>query len=478
MRLRSGLFSILLLFSTFSFGQSTIIHGVSEDYANEKISVDYVFNPITNNTISLDTISIDSSGKFSTELTLEGLTWIQLELGVYKCLLLIMPGHKYEISLPPRRDKTEAEIRSLFFESIAIYIRVKEDVLQNENLTFAKHCDLNSNIFKFDTLLFSINDDQLIARNRKESFPIDSLIESVERNYKNDTSTYFSKYRKYRYGLIQMNSGIRSLKIIYDNYLSVESPELHNPAYLDLFSKMYERFFYYFSRTKDGADLNHAINAEHSLSALRRELKKHNSIPNDTIADLVIMKEVNDSFYRDYYYKEALLILLDSIIVNPSIPAYSLFASDIHDKLTNLMIGTLPPDFELLNQSEKRISLEDLKGKYVFLVFCTPDDYSCLKEYPFLRLLHEKHHDYLEVTSVMVTETLTDMQEFMKRNKYSWLSLFYGNNEELLQSYSVNSFPTCFLIGPDGLLIQSPATLPTEGFEQQLFRIMRSRGDL
>lgn len=478
MRIRSGLFSILLLFSAFSFGQSTIIHGVSEDYANEKIAIDYIFNPITHNTQTLDTIFVDNNGNFSTEFNLGKLTWIQLELGVYKCLLLVEPGHKYDISLPPRRDKTEAEIRSIFFEFMVIYLRVLEDIQLHENLISERYRDLNTRIFTFDTLLFRINDDQLIARSRKESFHTDSLIESIESTYKNDTSSYFFKYRKYRYGLIQMNSGIKSLKKIYDNYLSVESPELHNPAYIDLFSKMYEKFFYYFSRTKDGANLNNVINAEHSLSALRYELKKHNSIPNDTIADLVIMKEVNESFYRDYYYKKALLILLDSIIVKPSVPAYSLFASDIHDKLTNLMIGTSAPDFSLINQSGKRISLEDLKGKYVFLVFCTPDSYSCLKEYPFLKVLHEKHHEYLEITTIMVTETLPDMQEFMKRNRYPWLSLFYGNSEELLQSYNVRTFPTCYLIGPDGLLIQSPATLPTEGLEQQLFRIMRSRGDL
>lgn len=275
-----------------------------------------------------------------------------------------------------------------------------------------------------------------------------------------------------------MNSGNKSLKDIYNNYLSVSYPEFQNPAYLELFNKMYDRFFYYFSRTKNGKNLNQLVNLEHNHKALRKELQKHNSIPSDTIADLVIMKEVNESFYRNFFYKEALLMILDSLIANPSIPVYAEYAMDIKADLTNLMIGTSPPEISLLNQYGQRVSLNDFNGKYILLMFCTPDNYSCMKEYPFLKSLHEKHNKYLEIITVMITDLHSNMKDFMENNRYSWTSLFYENSEELLQSYKIRAYPTCYLIGPNGKLIQSPATLPTEGLEQQLFRIMRARGDL
>jgi hypothetical protein len=78
----------------------------------------------------------------------------------------------------------------------------------------------------------------------------------------------------------------------------------------------------------------------------------------------------------------------------------------------------------------------------------------------------------------MVTEKHDNMIDFMKKNGYDWNVLFYGNDEKLLLDFDVRSFPTCYLLDPEGILIQSPAVLATEGFEQQLFRIMRSRGDL
>jgi hypothetical protein len=78
----------------------------------------------------------------------------------------------------------------------------------------------------------------------------------------------------------------------------------------------------------------------------------------------------------------------------------------------------------------------------------------------------------------MVTEEPAIMIDFMTRNEYDWTALFYGNDDELLQNYNVRAFPTGYLVDKEGLIIQSPAALATEGLERQLFMIMRSRGDL
>jgi hypothetical protein len=78
----------------------------------------------------------------------------------------------------------------------------------------------------------------------------------------------------------------------------------------------------------------------------------------------------------------------------------------------------------------------------------------------------------------MVAESHEKVMDFMKRNDYPWKALYYGDNDKLLDDYMVKAFPVAYLIGPDGTLILSPAPLPTDGFEQQLFRIMRSRGDI
>jgi hypothetical protein len=123
-------------------------------------------------------------------------------------------------------------------------------------------------------------------------------------------------------------------------------------------------------------------------------------------------------------------------------------------------------------------SPNDFKGKYTYLFFCTPDHYGCMMEYPYLQSYQEKHAAYLKVVSIMVADGKEQLKAFMDRNGYEWEILYYGDDRDVLNDYQIKAFPTAYLIGPDGKLVLSPSPLPSDGFEQQLFRIMRSRGEI
>ena len=66
----------------------------------------------------------------------------------------------------------------------------------------------------------------------------------------------------------------------------------------------------------------------------------------------------------------------------------------------------------------------------------------------------------------------------MQRNGYTWTVLPFDGQNGILNTYMIKAYPMAYLIDRDGRLLLSPATLPSEGFEQQLFRIMRSRGEI
>jgi hypothetical protein len=82
------------------------------------------------------------------------------------------------------------------------------------------------------------------------------------------------------------------------------------------------------------------------------------------------------------------------------------------------------------------------------------------------------------VVTVMVANERAQVGDFMHQNSYGWKALYYKDQPLILSDYLIKAFPTAYLIGPEGTLILSPAPLPSDGFEQQLFRIMRSRGEI
>jgi hypothetical protein len=288
---------------------------------------------------------------------------------------------------------------------------------------------------------------------------------------------FFSAYRTYRYGILRLNEGLTGLEEISRDYLGPEIREWH-PGFVELFRAMFKDFIYYYGRTQTGKSLSRYINRTQDLDSARQLILQHPAVWNDTLADMILLQDLSDVFYRGDFHKEAILILLDSMIQDPVSPDFEVFATQVRDKLASLVTGHPPPPFSLADLSGKLCTLEDFKGKYVYLFFGTPDHYGCMMEYPFLQSYHEKHADYLQVLTIMVSEERAKLDDFMKRNGYGWKVLHYEGQPGLLTDYLVRAFPTAYLIGPDGNLILSPSALPSDGFEQQLFRIMRSRGEI
>ncbi|MCF8346037.1 MAG: TlpA family protein disulfide reductase [Bacteroidales bacterium] len=478
MKFFPGLILLLLIYATTSLGQQTVLTGTAKQFADEHLIIRTVTNPVTGGSVVLDSLFITKNGDFRIELSQKESRWIFINSGIFRVSMFIRPGIGYEIELPPKTIKSEADIRNPFFAPVFTHIRVLHEFPLDHPQALSDEYNLNALIFTFDTTIASANNKIRNARREHRELDADSLIRVIEERYLNDTSVYFRDYRKYRYGVIRINSRNVGLQYIYNHYLKSENPHPDNPAWFELFSEMYREFLFYYSRTEDGRHINYLVNRKQDVEALKDTLMKHPAIPDKKLAELIIIKECFDIYFKDYFYREALIMMLDTIIQDPEVIEHKFFAKEVKEYLTRLKTGQKPPDFYLPDQENIYRTIDDFNGKYVYLNFCTPDNYSCLKEFPFLKALSDRHEKYLSVVTVMVTKEHHEMTDFMSKNGYNWTALFYENNDELLHDYAVKAFPTSYLIDPNGLLIQSPATLATEGLEQQLFQIMRSRGDL
>ena len=478
MRFFAGIIFLSLISLADGIGQPAELRGHANQFAGENLVIRKITNPISGNSSVVDTLRIKEDGSFRQKIILQKPGWIFINTGIYRTTMFICPGYGYEIMLPPKTEKSESDIRNPFFKPLFTHMRVLSEYQLDNPENLVNLIDINSGIFRFDSLIEAKNHEMVGAIRGRRKIDPDSMIRSIELNFINDTSIYFHEYRRFRYGLIRINSRDIGLQYIYENYLQTEIPHMDNPAWYDLFSEMFKEFLFFYSRTEDGKNLNYLINRKQDLNALKDALLKHAAIPDKRLAELIIIKEIFDSYFKDYFYREALLIILDKIISGPEAEEHRRYAVEVKEYLTRLKVGELPPEFRLQDQDNRFMTMENFKGKYVYLNFCTPDNYSCLKEFPFLKVIHDAHRKYLEIVTVMVTETPGNMKDFMKKNGYEWTALFYGNDEQLLHDYDVKAFPTCYLIDPEGKILRSQAALATEGLEQQLFRIMRSRGDL
>lgn len=458
-------------------GSEVSIEGHGVGYESQTVEISVAFNPFISDPVYSERLRFDENGMFHHSFELETGRVVQFEAGVYQAYLFMQPGFHYEVEFPPFREKKYEEFMSPYYQPVFIPLKVHSRTDLRTGSTVPGNVDVNDHIARFDTAFSKVNEAVILDRRLGRSTSLDSLEQQLEKRFKADTSRFFADYRKYRYGLLRLNEGKTGLEAISQRYLGPVVRESH-PGFVELFRNMFRDFLYYYSTTPGGSSLRRYINRTHELDSIRTSLLRHPAIWCDTLADMVLLQELTDIFYRGDYHKESILILLDSMENDPVSPKLATYAVQVREKLSSLMVGHTPPDFRLPDLSGTEVTLEDLKGKYTLLFFCTPDHYGCMMEYPFLQSYLERHADYLQVVTVMVAASEQSVADFMERNGYGWLALYYGGNTSILRDYLIRAFPSAYLIDPDGKLVLSPSPLPSDGFEQRLFRIMRSRGEI
>lgn len=477
MRLCEILCGLLLWGCLSLFGQSVSIHGHNLGYIDKTIQISRDLNPYITIPNSVKNVMFDSDGRFEYSLEVETSTSIQFHIGVYRANLYIEPEISYEVELPEYREKTYADRISPFFQPIDIPLKVLSRSPMDTTLNIDAAPEINYLIARFDSLFYRANEEVIMNRRLGRESDVDFIVSNIESEFLFDSSLFVNEYKKYKYGVMRLNEGKTGLEKISQNFLGPVIRDSH-PGFMELFRAMFKDFIFYYSRSPRGKGLVGHINRSHNIDSVRSTIRKHPAIWNDTLAEMVLLQELSGLFYSGNIHKESILILLDSMVLNPVSKESAIYASQLNSKLSSLVIGYPPPQFELQDLAGNIRTPGDFQGKYVYLMFCTPDHYGCMMEYPFLQSFHQKHSAYLEVITVMVAEEEKQVKDFMIRNGYGWQALFYKGQPGILSDYLVKAFPTAYLIDPEGNLVLSPSSLPSDGFEQQLFRIMRSKGEI
>jgi peroxiredoxin len=307
---------------------------------------------------------------------------------------------------------------------------------------------------------------------------IDQDIHQIEAPFKDYSNAYFRDYRRYHYGVLKLLANRQRVQSLSDEYFNNQPVLYSNTAYADLFNQVFNKYFVFFSRSDSGRKIFEDINTLASYSHLQQTLARSKNFSNDTLIELVILKQIHDEYYGTQFSRPGLLRILDSLIVKTTIPDHARIGNIIKHKITKLQAGYEPPMFELEDTEGNLVKLSDFRGKYVYLNFCTCQSYACLNEFNMLATLYQKHKDHLVILTIATDPQEEILRQFLKKNNYSWKFLHYDRQPEILKEYDIRAFPTYFLIGPDGKLIHSPAVSPSENFEQRLFDAMKSRGDL
>ena len=112
-------------------------------------------------------------------------------------------------------------------------------------------------------------------------------------------------------------------------------------------------------------------------------------------------------------------------------------------------------DFTLMTMDNKKVSLKDFKGKYIFLNFWATWCGPCIDEMPSMERLYKKFktRKNFEMLAVSVDKGGAEVVEkFKAENKFTFTVLL-DRDSEVAGAYGVMGIPSTYLIDPQGYVI-------------------------
>jgi peroxiredoxin len=131
------------------------------------------------------------------------------------------------------------------------------------------------------------------------------------------------------------------------------------------------------------------------------------------------------------------------------------FVKDV-EKIRNVRIGGVAPDFTGNTPDGRKISLADYKGKYLLVDFWASWCVPCRKENPNVVKLYEKYKDKnFEILSVSLDDDADKWKNAIQADGLKWqhVSDLKGWESEFAVLYSIEAIPQTYLLDREGKIL-------------------------
>jgi thiol-disulfide isomerase/thioredoxin len=140
----------------------------------------------------------------------------------------------------------------------------------------------------------------------------------------------------------------------------------------------------------------------------------------------------------------------------------------------HLKVGAVAPNLEATLLDGRSWRMTDQRGKVVVLQFSFTGCGPCAAMYPDLADLTEEYGDRLEVLTLMRDDTAELAQESVDSGKMTWSVSLDGKPGSITRRWSVDSFPTVYLIDRNGKI--SARNLRGDDLREEVARLLNADG--
>lgn len=434
-------------------GDSTTVYGVAPTYAGLHLSLEYQSNPIMRSKSTLVSFWVKDDGTFITTFPLAETMRVMLNLGQIEGILIVVPGEKYKVELPPFLPLSDEDRLNPFFVPSLLPLAVVE----------GDRDQLNRLVSLFDdefNLYYVTNVHKLFKKESEKPFlPIITHLDTIY----SSNNAWFNQYKLFTYQKLYELTFQRRKEYVASRFFKGSNFKPNNPAYIEAFNTSFYRYLSLKFSSTNSETLKKAWQSR-SIDSISLALKESTLLVDDSLREAVILKNLYDAYYSDLYDKNEIILLIEKGKQSFKTPLNRVWAEEIQVSLQKLRVGSISPDFALLNGNGKERSLKKYKGNFVYLNFMDTKNFACKRDLLALQTIHAITKKELEIVTIFIDSDFGKAKEFMKSNKLDCDFLSISNQQSLLDDYKVRVLPTYFLLDPEGKIVLSPAPSPEEGF--------------
>jgi len=139
------------------------------------------------------------------------------------------------------------------------------------------------------------------------------------------------------------------------------------------------------------------------------------------------------------------------------------------DEWKHLKKGMPAYQFSFQNMDGEQVTMDDFKGKYVYVdvwaTWCNP----CLGEIPYLKKIEENFKGKnIAFVSISVDQTQDPWRAMVMKDTLKGVQLWAGQAKEFSEFYKITGIPRFMLFDKEGNILEASATRPSGGVEKQL----------
>ncbi len=414
------------------------------------------------NETKADTFYLNEDNEFAAEFKLNEASYYVFADGNESSKMFLTPGDDLQMSL----DTKEFDETIKYEGQGAVNCNYMAEKYLFEEQNNIQHLDYE--LYKLDKTDFLNKVDSLLELktrliSKKENHP--EISEKLIRLEKIDPlygwALNLNSYKQYH---AYMNK-VKMEDVDGDFSEQLDKLELENETYLGIYNyNEYIRRYSWKTSKKDSSYIDHPLHYRIWVLLGIDENFKNDKIRNHLF--YISTKEVLEHDGVNYF--EGVHKVFDSLCKDDALKTS---LNELYKEYESMKAGNPSPIFTGEDINGNRISLGDLKGKYVYVdvwaTWCGP----CKGEIPHLAKLEEEYHDRnIAFVSLSVDTDKDAWAKMVQDKEMKGHQVFADNNWQnpFVAGYKIKGVPTFVLIDPQGNIVDANAPRPSGAIKDLL----------